>query len=225
MLRRSESEDPLGRGLEGDRQVEEGDCGQRSGNKLFQRDTRKSRNTPSVHLNPPWTSKAMRAEQQDFRSENGLYSLVKKRHPDTFVTGKDLFSAGLFHNPDTTSVFLTFAAELADVCQKAQPTRTHHFIQKLDRTGKLLRSYTQNVDGFERRLGMESGGRGKGYSKKFTKNVELHGDLGRMRCVLCSTDFPAKPEWMEDFKQGSMPECPACEEKCASSSSPQRICS
>lgn len=151
---------------------------------------------------------------QDFRSENGLYSLVKKRYPDTFVTGKDLFSSGLFQNPATTSVFLTFIAELSLACQKAQPTRTHHFIQKLDKTGRLLRSYTQNVDGFERRMGMESGGRGKGLSKTLTRNVELHGDLGRVRCILCQTDYSAEEEYVEGYREGNMPDCPACEERC-----------
>jgi NAD-dependent histone deacetylase SIR2 len=129
------------------------------------------------------------------------------------VTGKDLFSAGTFNNPSTTSVFLTFIAELSAVCNRAQPTRTHHFIQKLDKTGKLLRSYTQNVDGFERRMGMESGGRGKGLSKVKSRNVELHGDLGRVRCVLCFKDFPASKEMVEFYMDGVMPDCPACEER------------
>lgn len=60
---------------------------------------------------------------------------------------------------------------------------------------------------------MESGGRGKGLSKVKSKNVELHGDLGRVRCVLCFTDFEAKREWLEGYDGGEMPDCPACEER------------
>ncbi|WRT66437.1 uncharacterized protein IL334_003393 [Kwoniella shivajii] len=152
----------------------------------------------------------------DFRSADGLYSLVKSRYPDTFFTGKDLFSSGLFSNPSTTSIFYTFIAELAISCSKAEPTKTHHFIKKLEQKGKLLRSYTQNVDGLERRLGLESGGRGKGFKKKTTRNVELHGDLGRVRCVLCFKDFQVDMEHTELFRQGLAPDCPACEERCQS---------
>ncbi|WVQ99465.1 hypothetical protein IAU59_006600 [Kwoniella sp. CBS 9459] len=152
----------------------------------------------------------------DFRSADGLYSLVKSRYPDTFFTGKDLFSSGLFSNPETTSIFYTFIAELSLSCLRAQPTRTHHFIKRLESKGKLLRSYTQNVDGLERRLGLESGGRGNGLKKKGTRNVELHGDLGRVRCVLCFKDFEALDEYVELFRQGEAPDCPMCIERCQS---------
>lgn len=152
----------------------------------------------------------------DFRSEGGLYSLVKNKYPDAFFTGKDLFSAGTFANPRSTSIFYTFIAELFHCCASAQPTRTHHFIRKLEQKGKLLRNYTQNIDGFERRMGLESGGRGKGLKKKGTRNVELHGDLGRVRCVLCFSDFEACDEWVEMFREGEAPDCPACWKRCES---------
>lgn len=129
------------------------------------------------------------------------------------MTGKDLFSSGLFSTPETTSIFYTFIAELFLACQAAQPTRTHHFIRRLENKGKLLRSYTQNVDGFERRLGIESGGRGTGLKKNGTRNVELHGDLGRVRCVLCFSDYEAREEYVHMFREGEAPSCPACEER------------
>ncbi|KAI9597718.1 DHS-like NAD/FAD-binding domain-containing protein [Syncephalis fuscata] len=40
--------------------------------------------------------------------------------------------------------------ELRKACIKAQPTRTHHFLAHLKSEGKLLRCYTQNIDGLER---------------------------------------------------------------------------
>ena len=61
---------------------------------------------------------------------------------------------------------------------------------------------------------MESGGRGKGFSKKSTRNVELHGDLGRVRCVLCMKDYEALKEWTELFREGEAPDCPSCLERC-----------
>lgn len=163
---------------------------------------------------PSSSSRLHVSNEQDFRSADGLYALVKSRYPDSFVNGKELFSSGLFMNPNTTSIFYTFIAELSLACQAANPTRTHHFIHRLERKGKLLRSYTQNVDGFERRLGIESGGRGRGLKKNGTRNVELHGDLGRVRCVLCYTDYEARQEWVLMFREGEAPECPACQARC-----------
>ena len=49
-----------------------------------------------------------------------------------------------------------------------------------------------------------------GYKKKSTRNVEMHGDLGRVRCVLCMTDYEARVMWMETFRGGEAPNCPAC---------------
>jgi NAD-dependent SIR2 family protein deacetylase len=72
------------------------------------------------------------------------------------------------------------------------------------------------VDGFERRMGMDSGGRGKGLHKKTTRNVELHGDLGRVRCTLCFTDYAADKGWVEMMREGEAPECPKCLERCES---------
>jgi NAD-dependent histone deacetylase SIR2 len=140
-----------------------------------------------------------------------LYSLVKSRYPTAFVKGKDLFSASLFNTPETTALFFTFIAELALLCKAARPTRTHQFIARLENKKKLLRSYTQNIDGLERRIGLESGGRGKGWKKIGTRNVELHGDIERVRCVKCMKDFEAREEWMEMLRAGEAPDCPACE--------------
>lgn len=130
------------------------------------------------------------------------------------MTGKDLFSSQLFLQAQTCALFYTFIAELFYLCQDAQPTPTHHFISKLHQKNKLLRSYTQNIDGLERRIGLNSGGRGKGLTKTSTKNVELHGDLGRVRCVLCMKDYEAKIEWMALFREGKAPGCPACSDRC-----------
>lgn len=63
-------------------------------------------------------------------------------------------------------------------------------------------------------MGLESGGRGNGLKKKGTRNVELHGDLGRVRCVLCFSDFEASDEWVEMFREGEAPDCPACWKRC-----------
>jgi NAD-dependent histone deacetylase SIR2 len=62
-------------------------------------------------------------------------------------------------------------------------------------------------------MGLESGGRGQGFKKRSTRNVELHGDLGRVRCVLCMKDYEASLEWVGMFRDGLAPDCPACIER------------
>ena len=233
---------------------------------------------------------------QDFRSSDGLYNLVKARYPSTFVTGKDLFSSSLFRSPDSTSLFYSFIAELKLAVSAAEPSATHRFIKKLDDKGKLMRSYTQNIDGMEKRVGMKcssspdepageedvssrastpalvagpsssqgssfssseassssqpfssqgstssqassfpsssqesyapisrrsasvvssasSGGGGVTMDKKLTKNIQLHGDIHRVRCMVCSASYEFTEEYVEMFREGEAPECPACEER------------
>ncbi|KAJ1566132.1 hypothetical protein HK405_010893, partial [Cladochytrium tenue] len=79
----------------------------------------------------------------DFRSANGLYNLVKSRYPNIVLKGRDLFDASLFRDPESTSLFYTFMAELKDLATEATPSLTHHFVKSLDMQGKLLRCYTQ----------------------------------------------------------------------------------
>lgn len=59
-------------------------------------------------------------------------------------------------------------------------------------------------------MGLESGGRGKGLKKKEMRNVELYGDLGRVRCVLCFSDFEVCDEWVEMFREGEVLDCFVC---------------
>ncbi|KZO90205.1 DHS-like NAD/FAD-binding domain-containing protein [Calocera viscosa TUFC12733] len=92
----------------------------------------------------------------DFRSSDGLYNLVKSRYPDVVLKGRDLFDASLFRSPESTALFYTFMAELKAAIDAAQPSRTHEFLKVLDRRGKLLRSYTQNIDGLEQRAGLST---------------------------------------------------------------------
>ncbi|KAJ3117680.1 hypothetical protein HDU96_005965 [Phlyctochytrium bullatum] len=80
----------------------------------------------------------------DFRSENGLYNLVKDRYPDLVMKGKDLFDASLFRNPVSTTLFFEFMAELKVLADAATITPTHMFLKDLERQGRLLRWYTQD---------------------------------------------------------------------------------
>ncbi|KAH9954406.1 DHS-like NAD/FAD-binding domain-containing protein [Russula dissimulans] len=172
----------------------------------------------------------------DFRSSDGLYALVKKQYPDTILKGRDLFDASLFRDPTSTSIFYSFISQLKQSVDLAAPSRTHHFIRTLDEKKKLLRSYTQNIDGLEEKAGLigsasqgaKTDGKGKGKIRaKDVRNVQLHGDIHRVRCTLCSADLPCKEEYLQFFTTGLAPDCPECtsraEARLARSARPLKI--
>ncbi|TRM65897.1 DHS-like NAD/FAD-binding domain-containing protein [Schizophyllum amplum] len=154
----------------------------------------------------------------DFRSSDGLYALVKKQYPDVVLKGRDLFDASLFRDATSTAVFYTFISQLKQSIDKATPSPTHHFIKALNEKKKLLRSYTQNIDGLEERVGLlssssDSAKAAKGKSKIRTKdvrNVQLHGDIHRVRCMYCCAEQPCTPEYLSMFNDGIPPDCPEC---------------
>ncbi|KAF9479701.1 DHS-like NAD/FAD-binding domain-containing protein [Pholiota conissans] len=155
----------------------------------------------------------------DFRSSDGLYAMVKEQYPDVVLKGRDLFDASLFRDPTSTAVFYTFVSQLKRSIDAANPTPTHHFIKTLDTKKKLLRSYTQNIDGLEARVGLlgSSGQDAKSNGKSKTKirvkdvrNVQLHGDIHRVRCMTCSAEYPCEEEHLQLFQRGKAPDCPEC---------------
>ncbi|KAL1748986.1 DHS-like NAD/FAD-binding domain-containing protein [Schizophyllum fasciatum] len=171
----------------------------------------------------------------DFRSSDGLYALVKKQYPNVVLKGRDLFDASLFRDTTSTAVFYTFISQLKQSIDKATPAPTHHFIQALNEKKKLLRSYTQNIDGLEERAGLlssssDSAKAVKGKSKiriKDVRNVQLHGDIHRVRCITCCAEQPCIPEYVKMFNEGIAPDCPEClkrrEARVARSARPLRV--
>ncbi|KAK0530920.1 hypothetical protein OC835_003854 [Tilletia horrida] len=94
----------------------------------------------------------------DFRSSSGLFQKLKDQHPNAGLTsGKDLFDARLFNSEKTSDLFYSMIAELKEMADRAQPTAFHHFLKRLDIEGRLLRVYTQNIDGLEERAGLTFG--------------------------------------------------------------------
>ncbi|KAG8814064.1 hypothetical protein FRC17_001304 [Serendipita sp. 399] len=188
----------------------------------------------------------------DFRSSDGLYNLVKQQYPDVVIKGRDLFDASLFRDKTSTAVFYTFISGLKAAIDKAEPSPTHHFLSTLNKRGKLLRSYTQNIDGLEERSGISGTGSLPSTSKtpetevpkvdaptvdtaktekpkigKDVKNIQLHGDIHKVRCTACSAVFPFSEEHMDVFQKGTTLECPECKQRCeervARSARPLRV--
>ena len=142
----------------------------------------------------------------DFRSQGGIYDLVRRRFPE-LNDGQDLFDASLFRSQRTTQLFHTFIATLKDCVERAKPTLTHAFLKALDDGDKLLRVYTQNIDGLEAKAGLPSD---LDAAQKDAKVVLLHGSLERVVCTLCESKHGFDRKFLRAFKRGSAPECPNC---------------
>lgn len=157
----------------------------------------------------------------DFRSSQGLYNLVKEKHPTAVVKGQDLFDISLFRNEMSLSVFCTFMESLYLSTLEATPTETHKFIKTLKEKKKLLRCYTQNIDGLERNVQLNTGVRSDQFetAKTFLQSwkaldvVQLHGDLHHLSCTHCFHTTT----WTSDHKHllalGENPECENCHSK------------
>lgn len=156
----------------------------------------------------------------DFRSSSGLYDLVKKQFPELpLMSGQEMFDISLFRDELKISAFATFMEKLYSSVQMASPTKTHKFIAHLKDRSKLLRCYTQNIDGLEENLGLEmsksdtDGLATTGFNSRW-KNydvVQLHGDLKSLACTRCFQVFEWSRYWCRSFRRGELPTCPTCE--------------
>ena len=113
-------------------------------------------------------------------------------------------------------------------------TSTHRFIKTLRDTRKLVRCYTQNIDGLEAREGLDTDmTHGKGNRGRFTKKamegqrlpartqlgadldggcevVQLHGDLRALRCTLCQQTCEWEDRHSVRLLAGKAPTCQLC---------------
>ncbi|KAL9000460.1 MAG: hypothetical protein Q9169_000977 [Polycauliona sp. 2 TL-2023] len=152
------------------------------------------------------------------------------------IKGKDLFDARIWKDPTGTSVFYKFIASLRRRIREEvkQTTPTHRFIRTIRDSHKLVRCYTQNIDGLESRLGLSMDlEQGKGSRSRFTKKarsipqtakvesggpmdggcevVPLHGDLAVLRCTLCQQTCGWEDRAREaTMLKGKAPECFSC---------------
>ena len=124
---------------------------------------------------------------KDYRSEDGLYNIVKKYK----VSPETILSHSFFEkHPD---VFYDFYYNYF-LNTTAEPNRAHIALAELEKAGKLKAVVTQNIDGLHQRAG--------------SKNViELHGTTLKHYCTVCKTIMPN-----EEVKSlcGQIPKCEKC---------------
>lgn len=142
----------------------------------------------------------------DFRSSTGLFTTLKNQHKTAKSSGKHLFDASVYRNDNSTKDFHDMVRELSHLTQSASPTPFHHMLATLAEEGRLLRLYTQNVDGID--TAIEPLATTVPLNKKgpWPKTIQLHGGLAKMVCSKCGH--------LDDFNgalfEGS--EAPSCTE-------------
>ena len=159
----------------------------------------------------------------DFRSDDGLYNIVKAKYPSSFIKGQDLFDISLFRSNETLLIFCTFMEGLYKYSLQAKATETHRFIRTLKEKNKLLRCYTQNIDSLEKSLDLNCGIDSSkfnelqlGLARSFRENwkdldvVQLHGNLHKLACTQCLTHYEWTAECQAKLKEGENPECQNC---------------
>lgn len=126
----------------------------------------------------------------DFRSANGVYQMVEERFnlPDP----QSLFDIHFFANDPEP--FFSFAKNIYPGV--FQPTPCHRFIRALERRGRLLRNYTQNIDTLEKVAGI-------------VRKVTCHGSFETASCLACKRSVSCD-EIRPQIESGVVPRCGAC---------------
>jgi len=143
----------------------------------------------------------------DFRSSTGLFNSLKSQH-NLKGSGKHLFDAAVYRDESSTSSFHEMVRSLSKLTKSAKPTPFHHLLARLAHEGRLLRLYTQNVDGIDTSLKPLETQVPLPRKAPWPRTVQLHGGLEKMTCTKCNTLSDFRPELFE----GPMPPlCESCE--------------
>ena len=150
----------------------------------------------------------------DFRSSSGLY---KQKYSNGTINCRELFDISIYRDENTISLFNTFMQSMYyNKVKCAHPTKTHQFIKALNNHRKLVRCYTQNIDGLERQLGMRTE-----FDELNDWNhldvVQLHGDLNTLKCNRCLQKYKWEEIYIDqkgaEEDAGLLIACPKCMEK------------
>lgn len=137
----------------------------------------------------------------DFRSPNtGLYATLADKYPELSCP-EDIFDIEFFReNPHP---FLKLAKELMQPVgdDGFKPIPCHHFIKNLSDRGMLLRHYTQNIDGLERKVGVPE-----------DKLIEAHGSFNKAHCISKGCHKEYLESWVRDkVANDVVPTCDKCD--------------
>ncbi|CRK21063.1 hypothetical protein BN1708_003402 [Verticillium longisporum] len=130
----------------------------------------------------------------DFRSKKtGLYAQLE--HMGLAVHDpQEVFDINVFR--DDPTIFYTVAKDIIVNTDRYSPT--HAFIAMLDRMGKLLTNYTQNIDNVEARAGINP-----------DRIIQCHGSFATASCLECGYNCPGE-DIFPAIHAKQIPRCPKC---------------
>uniref|UniRef100_A0A7N6BLW6 protein acetyllysine N-acetyltransferase n=1 Tax=Anabas testudineus TaxID=64144 RepID=A0A7N6BLW6_ANATE len=127
----------------------------------------------------------------DFRSRDGIYARLAVDFPD-LPDPQAMFDIEYFRRDPRP--FFKFAKEIYP--GQFQPSPCHKFISMLDKQGKLLRNYTQNIDTLEQVAGVQ-------------RIIQCHGSFATASCLVCKHKVDCEAIREDIFNQ-IVPHCPRC---------------
>ncbi|BGP25611.1 NAD-dependent deacetylase sirtuin 1 [Rhodotorula toruloides] len=129
----------------------------------------------------------------DFRSPTGLYARLREQNSLWDLDDpQDMFDLAYFKR--SPNVFYSFAKEIYP--SNFVPSPCHRFVRLLEMEGKLLRNYTQNIDGLFEQVGVE-------------RMLNCHGSFATASCLICRRRFPGTAIERDVFSS-RVPLCPFC---------------
>jgi NAD-dependent SIR2 family protein deacetylase len=124
----------------------------------------------------------------DFRSKDGIYNMA--RHMDVVLPEPECLFQIEYFRQDPTPFFQIVRNAFAN---SPVPSATHRFLKLLQDKKKLLRVYTQNIDGLEEAAGV-------------TEVIPCHGSFAWSTCMRCRHRVPTS-ELMDAIQAGVIPTC------------------
>ncbi|GIY22981.1 NAD-dependent protein deacetylase sirtuin-1 [Caerostris darwini] len=127
----------------------------------------------------------------DFRSRDGIYSRLSKDYPE-LRDPQSMFDIEYFKRDPRP--FFKFAKEIYP--GQFQPSPSHRFIRVLEKQGKLLRNYSQNIDTLEHAAGIQN-------------VITCHGSFATATCTGCRYQVDSSVIKEDIFNQ-TIPYCVHC---------------
>ncbi|QPG74365.1 hypothetical protein FOA43_001692 [Brettanomyces nanus] len=149
----------------------------------------------------------------DFRSSGGLFQGFATKSNGS---GKNLFDYNVFRSSDSILKFENMIQRLYTMSIKCEPSMFHHMIDQVSAQGRLLRLYTQNIDGLDVQLPHLKTKVPLTFKKPFPISVQLHGNVKLLSCSMCKYIVPIDESYFEKPPNVDgrrlIVRCPECQE-------------
>ncbi|KAK4055852.1 NAD-dependent histone deacetylase sir2 [Microbotryomycetes sp. JL221] len=131
---------------------------------------------------------------ESLNTVDDVVELIRKSSNILLLTGAGVSMFDLPYFREKPNIFYSFAKEIYP--SNFTPSPCHRFVKMLEQRGRLLRNYTQNIDGLFESIGVE-------------RLLNCHGSFATASCLRCRTKFPGSAIEADVFAQ-RVPLCPLC---------------